>query len=334
MLATWRIGPALAAGNTVVLKPPEWAPLTASLLADITPEAGLPAGVFNVVQGTGPTAGAALDPAPRHQPAVVHRLGADRRTDRRGGRAEHRPAVVRARRQVAAGRLRRLRPRPRGRASRSEQFDNAGQVCLGAFRMLVEEAIAEEFLAAVVEKARAISSRATRATKRTDVGALISRPHFERVDGFVQRAMADGAEAVLGGGPNEDSAGSTTRRRSWSTPKPGSEILTEEVFGPVLTMQTFGTEDEGVRDGQRHPLRPGRHAGHRRPRPGRAGQRPAQRRHRVGQLLLRPRPRRAVRRQRPVRHRPRGRRLVVRLLLRRQEHACSRRRMAGEEAHG
>ena len=60
MLATWRIGPALAAGNTVVLKPPEWAPLTASLLADITKEAGLPDGVFNVVQGTGREAGAPL----------------------------------------------------------------------------------------------------------------------------------------------------------------------------------------------------------------------------------------------------------------------------------
>ena len=61
MLATWRIGPALAAGNTVVAKPPEWAPLTASLLADITNEAGLPPGVFNVVQGTGPDAGAPLN---------------------------------------------------------------------------------------------------------------------------------------------------------------------------------------------------------------------------------------------------------------------------------
>src|SRR6185436_621977 len=60
MLATWRIGPALAAGNTVVLKPPEWAPLTASLLADIAHEAGLPPGVFNVVQGLGTEAGAAL----------------------------------------------------------------------------------------------------------------------------------------------------------------------------------------------------------------------------------------------------------------------------------
>src|SRR5207245_9984591 len=60
MLATWRIAPALAAGNTVVAKPPEWAPLTASLLADITCEAGLPAGVFNVVQGLGDPAGAAL----------------------------------------------------------------------------------------------------------------------------------------------------------------------------------------------------------------------------------------------------------------------------------
>ena len=118
MLATWRIGPALAAGNTVVLKPPEWAPLTASLLADITKEAGLPDGVFNVVQGTGRGGGRAAHPARRHPAALVHRLGADGGRHRRGGGEEHRAAVVRARRQVAAARLRRRRPRPRGEPRR------------------------------------------------------------------------------------------------------------------------------------------------------------------------------------------------------------------------
>ena len=79
MLATWRIGPALAAGNTVVAKPPEWAPLTASLFADIAHEAGLPAGVFNVVQGLGTEAGRAAGRAPRRTPDLLHRLGPDRR---------------------------------------------------------------------------------------------------------------------------------------------------------------------------------------------------------------------------------------------------------------
>ena len=157
MLATWRIGPALAAGNTVVLKPPEWAPLTASLLADIMAEAGVPAGVFNVVQGDGGQAGAALTRAPGHQPALVHRLGADRGRDR-----------ARPRRRTSC----RCRFELGGKSPlvvfedcdldlavdlAVEQFDNAGQVCLGAFRILVHERIHDAFVDRVVEKARAIS---------------------------------------------------------------------------------------------------------------------------------------------------------------------------------
>jgi aminomuconate-semialdehyde/2-hydroxymuconate-6-semialdehyde dehydrogenase len=126
-----------------------------------------------------------------------------------------------------------------------EQFDNAGQVCLGAFRMLVQEGVADEFLARVVARARGLVQGDPR-DERTDVSALVSRAHFDRVSGLVERAIAAGAEPLLGGGPNTDLGGLYFAPTILAGAKPGSEILTEEVFGPVLTMQTFGTEQEGV----------------------------------------------------------------------------------------
>ncbi|MFI5890022.1 aldehyde dehydrogenase [Actinoplanes sp. NPDC051513] len=245
MLATWRIGPALAAGNTVVLKPPEWAPLTASLLADIAHEAGLPAGVFNVVQGTGAEAGA---PLTRHP--GINRLSFTGSVPTAG--------------VIAAAAAPNIVPLSFELGGKSpllvfgdcdldlavdlavEQFDNAGQVCLGAFRMLVQQSIAEEFQARVVARARALVLGDPR-DEKTDVSALVSRPHFDRVSGFVARALTGGARAVLGGGPNAELGGLYFSPTILVDAKPGSEILTEEVFGPVLTIQTFADEDEGVR---------------------------------------------------------------------------------------
>ena len=245
MLATGRIGPALAAGNTVVLKPPEWAPLTASLLADIAHEAGLPAGVLNVVQGTGAGAGA---PLTRHP--GISRLSFTGSVPTAG--------------VIAAAAGPNIVPLSFELGGKSpllvfadcdldlavdlavEQFDNAGQVCLGACRLLVQESIAEEFTARVVERARALVQGDPR-DERTDVSALVSREHFERVGGFVDRALADGAKALLGGGPNTDLGGLYYSPTILVDAEPGSEILTEEVFGPVLTVQTFAGEDEGVR---------------------------------------------------------------------------------------
>ena len=244
MLATWRIGPALAAGNTVVLKPPEWAPLTASLLADIADEAGLPPGVFNVVQGTGAGAGAPLTGHPG-----ISRLSFTGSVPTAG--------------VVAAAAAPNIVPLSFELGGKSpllvfedcdldlavdlavEQFDNAGQVCLGAFRLLVHESIADEFLDRVVERAAALVQGDPR-DEGTDVSALVSRAHFERVAGFVERALAGGAKPVLGGGPNSDLGGLYFAPTILAGAEPGSEILTEEVFGPVLTIQTFGTEEEGV----------------------------------------------------------------------------------------
>ena len=244
MLATWRIGPALAAGNTVVLKPPEWAPLTASLLADISADAGLPPGVLNVVQGLGAEAGAALTVHPGIRrlaftgsvptAGVVARAAAPNIVPlsfELGGKS---PLVVFADADFDLA-----------VALTVEQFDNSGQVCLGAFRVLVEESIAPRFVEAVVERGRALRQGDPR-DEATDISALISHPHFDRVKGFVDRAIAAGARALLGGGPNEELGGLFFLPTILSGMASGSEILTEEVFGPVLTVQTFRTEDEAV----------------------------------------------------------------------------------------
>jgi aminomuconate-semialdehyde/2-hydroxymuconate-6-semialdehyde dehydrogenase len=244
MLATWRIAPALAAGNTVVAKPPEWAPLTASLLADITAEAGLPDGVFNVVQGTGTEAGAPLAAHP--DLARVCFTG-----------------YVGTGRLVAAAAGAQLTPVSLELGGKSPllvfadadldlavrhavgQYDNAGQVCLAGTRLLVEERIADEFTARFLAAAAALRQGDPR-DDGTDMGPNITRAHLERVDGFVRRAVAAGARPLLGGTLNADLGGLYYRPTLLADAKPGSEILTEEVFGPVLTLQTFSGEDEAV----------------------------------------------------------------------------------------
>jgi aminomuconate-semialdehyde/2-hydroxymuconate-6-semialdehyde dehydrogenase len=244
MLATWRIGPALAAGNTVVFKPPEWAPLTASLLADISHDAGLPPGVFNVVQGIGAEAGAALSAHPG-----IRRMSFTGSVPTAG--------------KIVAATAPNIVPLSLELGGKSplvvfadadfdlavnlavEQFDNAGQVCLGAFRILIEDSVHDRFVAAVVERASHLIQGDPR-DDATQVSCLVSRPHFERVSGFVARARADGARVLLGGGPNDELGGLFFRPTILTDVKPDSEIVNEEVFGPVLTVQTFSSEAQAV----------------------------------------------------------------------------------------
>lgn len=125
------------------------------------------------------------------------------------------------------------------------QFDNAGQVCLAGTRLIVERSMHDEFLERFTEAASAIVQGDPR-HDATDIGPLITREHFDRVDGFVRRAGADGATVVFGGGPNDDLGGLYYRPTLFTDALEGSEILTQEVFGPVLTIQTFDDEDEAV----------------------------------------------------------------------------------------
>jgi 5-carboxymethyl-2-hydroxymuconic-semialdehyde dehydrogenase len=244
MLATWRIAPALAAGNTVVLKPPEWAPLTASLLADITREAGLPDGVFNVVQGLGPEAGAALGGYPDLARLAFTGSVATGRTVAAAAGAQLTPVSLEL---GGKSPLLVFADADLDLAVRHAvgQFDNAGQVCLAGTRLLVASAVAEEFTARFVAATAALRQGDPR-DEATDLGPNITRQHLERVDGFVQRALAAGAEALTGGGVHLGLGGLYYQPTLLAGAAPGAEILTEEVFGPVLTLQTFGDEDEAV----------------------------------------------------------------------------------------
>lgn len=244
MLATWKVAPALAAGNSVVLKPAEWSPLTASLLADIAAEAGLPPGVLNVVQGYGSEIGDALTSHPD-----VRRISFT--------------GSVPTARRIAASAAPNLTPLSLELGGKSpllvfadadlelavdlavEQFDNAGQVCLAATRLLVEEAVADEFTDRFVRKASRLTQGDPRA-EATDIGPTIHSRQIERIDGFVRRAVAAGARVVFGGDSHTRLGGVYYRPTLLTDVAQDSEVVQEEVFGPVLTLQTFADEVEAI----------------------------------------------------------------------------------------
>jgi acyl-CoA reductase-like NAD-dependent aldehyde dehydrogenase len=244
MLASWRFAPALASGNSVVLKPPEWAPLTASMFARIAQDAGLPDGVFNVVQGIGEEAGAALVSNP-----AVSRVSFT--------------GSVQTGRLVAASAGANLTPVSLELGGKSpflvfddcdldaavaqavNQYDNAGQVCLAGTRLIVQRTLHDRFLEALRAAAGNLRGGDPR-EDATDIGPLITREHLGRVDGFVQRAKRDGARTVFGGGPNLKLGGLHYEPTLFADAPEGSEILTREVFGPVLTIQAFDEEEEAI----------------------------------------------------------------------------------------
>lgn len=240
MLSTWKVGPALASGNTVVLKPAEWTPFTCSMLADFAEEAGLPPGVFNVVQGFGEEAGAALTAHPDVQRisftgsdetgAIIGKVAAERIVPvsmELGGKS---PFIVFSDCDLEAALKTAL-----------GQYDNAGQVCLAGTRILVEESIAEQFIQGMKDGAKQLVLGDPRHPE-TDVGPLITREHLARVQGFVDRAKAAGAELAYGGQVSPSLGGLYFEPTLFINVPEDAEILQKEVFGPVLTLQTFKSE--------------------------------------------------------------------------------------------
>ena len=243
MLTTWKVGPALAAGNTVVVKPPEWAPLTCSLMADIAHAAGVPAGVLNVVQGIGEEAGDALVNHPdvdrisftgsTDTAKVIGQAAARSITPMSAELGGKSPFIVCADADLDAA-----------AQTVAGQYMNAGQVCLAGTRIFVEKKTEEEFL----EKVRGAASHMVVGDPRdkdTRVGPLIHKEHFDRVAGFVERAKADGA-VPLWGGSRANFGELYFEPTLFAHVTPELEIAQREVFGPVLTWQSFSSDDEVV----------------------------------------------------------------------------------------
>ena len=243
MLSTWKCAPALAAGNTVILKPADWSPLSASVLADLIAEAGFPAGVFNIVQGLGAELGNALTSDPRIKrisftgsvptARVIGKAAAENIvpfTAELGGKSAllvFADADLDAAAKKAAG-----------------QFDDSGQVCMAGTRIIVEDSVKDEFLAKFHAYADAHVMGDSR-DPATTMSALIHPVHADRVLGFIDRARAAGDTIVRGGQRWKE--GASWIEPTLIVPKDNqSEVVQSEVFGPVLTFQTFRDEAEGV----------------------------------------------------------------------------------------
>lgn len=243
LLSTWKLAPALAAGNPVILKPAEWAPLSASLLADLATEAGIPPGVLNIVQGIGEEVGAALVADQRVRrisftgsPETARHIGVSAArnivpfTAELGGKG---PLLVFADSDLDAA-----------AKKAAGQYDDSGQVCLAGTRLLVEESVASEFL----ELFNTYTDKQVLGDSRdpaTTISPMIHPDHLARVGGFVDRARENGDKVVRGGRRWKEDG--LWYEPTLIEPKDNySEVVQREVFGPVLTFQTFADEREAI----------------------------------------------------------------------------------------
>jgi betaine-aldehyde dehydrogenase len=247
-MAIWKIGPALAAGNSVVLKPASATPLTTIRLAELAGEAGVPDGVFNVITGRGDVVGAALA---AHPDVDLISLTGDSETGRRiqalaagnvkrvhlelGGKA---PFIVAADADLEAA----------ARGATAGALTNGGQDCTAATRAYVERSLYEPFVARMKELFASVRV-GDPFDPSTDLGTLISSAQVDRVDGFVQRARAAGATIVTGG-QRPSVAGFPDGAFYAPTLITGaaqdSEIVQQEVFGPVLVVLPYDTDAEAI----------------------------------------------------------------------------------------
>ena len=250
LLMTWKVAPALACGNTVVVKPSEETPGTATLLGEVMQNVGVPEGVYNVVHGFG--AGAAGEHLARHPGVSAITFTGETATGTaimksaaEGIRAVSlelggkNPAIIFADcdfEAAVAG------------ISRAA-FLNTGQVCLGTERVYVERPIFDRFVAALKEKARGLKPGHP-SDKSTGIGPLISLQHREKVLGYFRRALDDGATLVCGGGiprmPDTLVGGAWIEPTIWTGLPESSVVVQEEIFGPCCHIRAFDSEEEAV----------------------------------------------------------------------------------------
>ena len=250
LLMTWKVAPALACGNTVVVKPSEETPSTAALLGEVMREAGIPDGVYNVVQGFGP--GSAGQHLTEHQGIDGITFTGETRT----GEAIMR-AAARGVRPVSfelggknAGIVFADCDMEKALAQTARAvFMNAGQVCLQTERLYVERPIFEAFVVGLAEKARALKP-GDPFDKATSFGPVISAEHKNKITGYYDLAARHGATVVTGGGlyamEGRLAGGNWVEPTIWTGLGDADTVLREEIFGPCVHIAPFDDEDEAV----------------------------------------------------------------------------------------
>lgn len=243
-----KVAPALAAGCTVVLKPSELAPLSAFILAEIVHGAGLPAGVFNLVTGTGEVVGEALAADPGVD--LVSFTGstrAGRRVAELASRTVKRTALELGGKSASVI-LEDADLAAAVKGTVAGCFVNSGQTCNALTRMLVPERLYEEAARLAVEAAAGYQAGDPFA-ERTRLGPLVSAQQRERVREYIRRGIAEGAELLCGGpeAPEGLESGYFVKPTVFGRVEPGMTIAREEIFGPVLAIITYRDEEEAVR---------------------------------------------------------------------------------------
>lgn len=251
LLMTWKVGPALACGNAVVVKPSEETPQTATLLGEVMNKVGIPKGVYNVVHGFGP--GSAGEFVTTHRNVNAITFTGETRTG---------AAIMKAAADGARPISLEMGGKNPGIVFADADFDaaiegtlrscfaNCGQVCLGTERVYVERPIFDRFVAALKKGAEALTlGRPEDAA--TNMGPLISQEHREKVLSYYRKAVEEGATVVTGGGspkmPADLAGGAWVQPTIWTGLGDDSTVAREEIFGPCTLVMPFDSEEEVVR---------------------------------------------------------------------------------------
>ncbi|MEH7120687.1 aldehyde dehydrogenase [Neobacillus vireti] len=247
LLLTWKLAPCLAMGNTAVIKPAEWTPMTATVLMEICKEAGVPDGVINLVHGFGPnSAGAAISEHPDVD--AISFIGEPRTGT----------AIMKS----AADTLKKLSFELGGKnpniifadsdldevieTTIKSSFVNQGEVCLCGSRIYVERPVYEEFLTRFAERVRTLKVGHPLEAD-TNVGALVSKEHYDRVNSYIDIARQDGATILTGGKrPDGYEKGYYLEPTILVGLDRNSRCVREEIFGPVVTVMPFDMEEEVI----------------------------------------------------------------------------------------
>lgn len=251
LLMTWKVGPALACGNTVVVKPSEETPLTTALLGEVMNDVGVPKGVYNVVHGFGgDSAGAFLTEHPDVDAItftgetvtgeIIMRVAANGSRPVSMEMGGKNPGIVFAdcdMDKAIEGTLR-------------SAFANCGQVCLGTERVFVERPIFDEFVGRLKEGAEALTLGRPE-DKATNMGPLVSKGHREKVLSYFDKAVEEGATVVTGGGiPDMGEAlkeGAWVEPTIWTGLADDATVIREEIFGPCCHVRPFDSEEEVIK---------------------------------------------------------------------------------------